>query len=225
MKSYLHRIPLFLLCITFSTAETPVIDQSLELVLPPTGSKFIRWHGKIGRTYFILVSDPADHLNVWKFAPIMEGGNDEDISTQVDGTADKGFFRLQYTDVPTSDPYLADFDNDGISNSVEVEILHTNPFTPNSGVLDSDGDGLVDAWEIYWFGSLTAQSGDGDADNDGIINKYELQANTKPTEDGSTIAGASFEYGYDTEGRLLSVGGKGDSVYTYDNEGNLKTAQ
>lgn len=214
----------FLLVTTLS-AQTIGVDQSLEFVLPPTGIKFIRWYGKIGRTYFVLVSDPANHLNVWKYAPIMEGGNGVMISAEVDGTADKGFYRLQYTDVPTSDPYLADFDNDGISNSVEVEILHTNPFTPNGGVLDSDGDGLLDAWETYWFGSLTAQSGDGDADNDGILNKFELQSNTNPTGDESTTAGASFEYGYDPEGRLLSVGGKGASAYAYDNEGNLQTAQ
>ena len=123
MKSHLHGIPLFLICIAFASAEPPGIDQSLEFVTPPAGSMFIRWHGKPGRSYFIQVSDPANHLKTWHFEPIIEGGNDEDISYEVDGTADKGFFRLKYTDqVPGSGETLetADFDGDGISNWDEI---------------------------------------------------------------------------------------------------------
>jgi hypothetical protein len=39
-----------------------------------------------------------------------------------------------------------------------------------SGGIDFDNDGLLDAWEMLWFGSLTAQNGSGDADNDGVSN-------------------------------------------------------
>jgi Bacterial TSP3 repeat len=146
MKSLLHSIPWFVLCIAFVSAEPPGIDQSLELVTPFTGSKFIRWHGKPGRSYFVQVSDPANHLQIWHFATIIEDGNDEDTSYEVDGTADKGFFRLKYTNqVPGPGATLetADFDGDGISNWDEISLYHTDPLNP-----DTDGDGLPDGWEV-----------------------------------------------------------------------------
>ena len=75
------------------SAQVNGIDQNSELI-QVGGDKFLRWYGHEGRTYFLQVSDPNDHLNKWTWAPIIESGNDEDISYEVDGTADKGFFRL-----------------------------------------------------------------------------------------------------------------------------------
>jgi hypothetical protein len=220
MKSHLHRIPLFVLCIAFASAEPPGIDQSLEFVTPPTGKKFIRWHGKPGRTYFIMVSDPADHLKAWDFAPTIEGGNDLEISYEVDGTADKGFFRLLYTDEPTTDPYLADFDGDGISNSAEVEILHTNPFVANTG-LDSDHDGIPDELEMYWYGNLTTMTATSDADGDGILDIYEAQAGSDPLVDQSADSAKRSNYEYDSMGRLTHADGY---AFQSDVEGNLESS-
>lgn len=45
---------------------------------------------------------------------------------------------------------------------------------------DTDGDGLDDAWEIYYFGSITAQDGLGDPNGDGINNLGEQAAGTNP---------------------------------------------
>jgi hypothetical protein len=89
--------------------------------------KFLRWYGYDGRSYFVQVSDPGDPLAKWKWAPIIEGGNDEDISFEVDGTAEKAFFRLKYTDLPVPSGETldtADFDNDGISNIDEIAPPH-----------------------------------------------------------------------------------------------------
>lgn len=175
MKCHLHRIPLFLLCITFVAAEPPGIDQSLEFVTPPTGEKFIRWYGHAGRTYFIQVSDPSDHLRKWGWAPIIESGNDEDISYEVDGTADKGFFRFWFSDQPTADPDGDDFDYDGLTNWDEVNTHQTNPLK-----WDSDNDGLADDWEILHGldpnddGTTDPANGaNGDPDGDGLINLDE----------------------------------------------------
>lgn len=46
---------------------------------------------------------------------------------------------------------------------------------------DNDGDGLLDAWEIYYFGNITAQNGTGDPDGDFVKNLDEFQENTDPT--------------------------------------------
>lgn len=46
--------------------------------------------------------------------------------------------------------------------------------------LDSDGDGLADAWELFYFGNLS-QDGTGDPDGDGSSNLVEFQLGTNPT--------------------------------------------
>ena len=219
MKSHLHRIPLILLCIASVSAEPPGIDQSLEFVTPPTGAKFIRWHGQLGRSYFVQVSDPADHLNAWDFAPTIEAGSELEISYEVDGTADKGFFRLLYTDEPTTDPNLADFDGDGINNGAEVEILHTNPFTANAGQ-DSDNDGIPDELEMHWYGNLTTMTTTSDADGDGILDIYEAQTGSDPLADQAADSAQRSNYEYDSMGRLTEADGV---TYGFDIEGNLET--
>ena len=152
MNTNLRRLlPLVILfALVLTGRSTTGIDESLEFVSPPTGNKFIRWHGVPGWTYFVQVSDPADHLKTWTFAPIIEGGNNEPISYEIDeppdGLPDKGFFRLKYTDqVPGPNETLdtADFDGDGLTNWDEINIHHTDPLNP-----DTDGDGMPDGWEV-----------------------------------------------------------------------------
>ena len=179
MKSLLHRIPLFLLCIAFVSAEPPGIDQSLEFVTPPTGAMFIRWHGKPGRSYFIQISDPPNHLNAWHFSTTIEGGYDKDISYEVDGTPDKGFFRLKYTDqVPGLGETLetADFDGDGISNWDEISLYHTDPLNP-----DTDADGMPDGWELlYGLDPRDPADAGGDLVGDGVSNLVKYQTGRNP---------------------------------------------
>jgi hypothetical protein len=157
MKSHLRRIPLILLCLAPASAEPPGIDQSLEFVVPPSGVKFIRWHGKPGRSYFIQISDPADHLKTWAYAPVYEFGTDIDISHEVDGTAEKGFFRLLYLDDPAvttlDDVEFASFDGQGMP--AEWKVMNgLNPF---------DGTGI--------------NGPNGDLDGDGISNQYDSRPN------------------------------------------------
>lgn len=187
MSFHLQRIPLLLLGTALAFAEPPDIDQTMEFVIPPTGAKFIRWQGQTGRTYFIMVSDPADHLKAWRYAPVIEAGSGAEISHEVDGTAEKGFFRLLYTDTPTSDPFNADFDGDAIRNSFEVEWFGSDPFVKNTVAGDSDNNGLPDEWEasyLAWltqFGiQITAPDPSGDYDGDGLTNAEEFMLGTNP---------------------------------------------
>lgn len=157
---------------------------------------FLRWYAHDGRTYFVQISDPNDHLRKWIWAPIIETGNDEDISYEVDGTADKGFFRLWFTDEPTAHPDGGDFDGDGLSNLAEVLTHQTNPLKA-----DTDGDGLFDGWEIANSldpnddGTMSVNNGgSGDPDNDGLTNAEEQDLGTDPNDadsddDGITDGG------------------------------------
>lgn len=179
------------------TAISPLAaqDQNSE-VIQVSPDMFLRWYGHAGRTYFVQISDPNDHLRKWIWAPIIETGNDEDISYEVDGTADKGFFRLWFTDEPTADPDGGDFDGDGLSNLAEVLTHQTNPLKS-----DTDGDGLLDGWEVANSldpnddGTTNVNNGgSGDPDNDGLTNAEEQDLGTDPNDadsdnDGITDGG------------------------------------
>lgn len=179
------------------TAISPLAaqDQNSE-VIQVAPDMFLRWYGHDGRTYFVQISDPNDHLRKWIWAPIIETGNDEDISYEVDGTADKGFFRLWFTDEHTADPDADDFDGDGLSNLAEVLTHQTNPLKA-----DTDEDGLLDGWEVANSldpnddGTTNVNNGgSGDPDNDGLTNSEEQTLGTDPNDadsddDGITDGG------------------------------------
>ena len=197
-----------------TNAQTTGIDQDTEFLTPPTGGKFLRWHGHYGRSYFLQFSDPADHLKQWFWSEIIEGGYDQDITYEVDGTAEKGFFRLHYTDqTPASGETLetADFDSDGFTNLQEITPrlrpggvpigsgisadIQTNPL--NS---DTDHDGLLDKWEEDHGldptdnGTRDPKNGpNSDPDHDGLTNLQEQTAGTNPQSsdtDGDGISDA-----------------------------------
>ncbi len=78
-----------------------------------------------------------------------------------------------------------DPDGDGLSNFLE-QTLGSNPRS-----LDSDNDGLPDAWEVLYGldpASAAGISGNsGDPDGDGLTNAQELTAGTNPLEATSTL--------------------------------------
>lgn len=81
--------------------------------------------------------------------------------------------------------------NPRIYDSQRPEDTISAMFTVNTGgaLLDSDNDGLLDAWEMQWFNSL-AMSGAEDADGDGLSNAAEYLAGTDPTNRQSTLKGS-----------------------------------
>lgn len=62
-------------------------------------------------------------------------------------------------------------------------------FTPTSK--DTDGDGLVDEWELTYFDSLTSLTAGGDEDNDGLVNSNEYANGTHPVNADSDGDGGS----------------------------------
>lgn len=95
-----------------------------------------------------------------------------------------------------------------------------NPTDPT----DTDGDGLPDAWEMMYFGSL-AYDAAGDYDNDGISNGDELSMGTNPAVAGLTNEASYESYEYDPLDRLLNVNGAHSRSYVLDPAGNIESAQ
>ena len=58
---------------------------------------------------------------------------------------------------------------------------------------DSDGDGLLDAWEIDYFGDSTTTDGTGDQDTDGFNDYSEFAAGTNPTNSASLLEVTDME--------------------------------
>jgi N-acetylmuramoyl-L-alanine amidase len=197
MRSYLLTI---LAAATAAVSPTVAQEQNSEII-QVSPDMFLRWHGHAYRTYFVQISDPNDHLRKWIWAPIIETGNDEDISYEVDGTADKGFFRLWFSDQATTDPDGDDFDRDGLTNLDEVTLYQTNPLDS-----DTDGDGLLDGWEVANSldpnddGTTNVNNGgSGDPDNDGLTNAEEQDLGTDPSDGDSDDDGIT-DGGEDDQG-------------------------
>ena len=63
--------------------------------------------------------------------------------------------------------------------------------TITASFIDSDGDGLPDAWEMENFGNLN-QAAHGDYDNDGLTNIEEYAAGTDPTLNSNVALGRTY---------------------------------
>ncbi len=74
--------------------------------------------------------------------------------------------------------YAKTTDLDGNSTTSLPATFSINPGNPN----DTDGDGLLDTWEIAQFGSLTSQSATGDPDGDALTNLQEYTAASNPND-------------------------------------------
>ncbi len=56
----------------------------------------------------------------WTYVPMLEPGAGQVIAWGFSSSAGQFFLRLRYADIPTDDPFNADFDGDGVSNWDEL---------------------------------------------------------------------------------------------------------
>ena len=102
---------------------------------------------------------------------------------------------------PVTDPAMAD--HNAIINGATLELV--------ASAVDSDGDGLWDAWELENFGNLD-QKADGDPDGDGLTNAQEFRLNTDPNKsdtDGDGLKDGEEVNTYKTDPAKADTDGDG----------------
>ncbi len=144
---------------------------------PATGILFLSWWGVNGRTYFLQQSD---NLADWTYLPVIESGAGQVIQWGASFSADRSFLRLRYSSIPTSEPFTADFDGDGVSNYDEL-LQGTDPLSWHDGDGTHAPNGLPDDWELYHFGMVGVDPS-ADPDGDGRTNLQEYQTRSDPND-------------------------------------------
>jgi hypothetical protein len=98
-----------------------------------------------------------ENLANWTFWPVIEQGANAPIaySFWLNPQPERLFLRTRYTDQPASDPYVADFDGDGIPNGWEIE-KGLDPFDAADAALMTGG---LSNLQLY----QQSQNGGGDA--------------------------------------------------------------
>jgi uncharacterized repeat protein (TIGR02543 family) len=159
-----------------------ITSRRLTIAVPPEvkgqPANRITEPGQVA-TFSVLVADESGMNFQWKFngADIPGATSDSLLLTNV-GKANEG----QYSVVVTN--------SGGTVTSASAALM-----------LDSDGDGLPDSWELANFGNLD-QRGGGDFDGDGISNLDEFLDGTDPKNKNSLRPRITA---YSDSGGLVSV--------------------
>ena len=139
------------------------------------GSYGFSWWGQPGRTYFIQHSDD---LSAWEYLPLIESGTDTTLAWGFTSTTDRFFLRLRRSDIPTADPFTADFDGDHIGNWAEL-LQGTDPLS----AVDTDGSDLPDDWEQFYFGHLGVDPNAPSPGDSSMTNLHKFLKDLNPNTD------------------------------------------
>ena len=207
------------------------IPENLRIEYDPTVPSQphkVKWWGNPGVYYVLEGSFDLVNFDLYLHAVKGEAGTDgtgQEEAVQFapfTGTG-KAFFRVRGESDPLSLLALTDHDGDGIATALELDAGMDAVVAET--IIDSDGDGLPDYWETFYFGDLS-RDGTGDFDGDGILDKFEWQARTNPAVDDTVRQALRDDFSYDDRGWLSGhqLIGSATKTILRDPEGNT-TAQ
>ncbi len=160
--------------------------------------------------------DALTNLEEYEFGTDPTTANDPD---NLDGDDLPDAWELTYFESLWTQDGSEDPDNDGFTNLEEYQ-NGTDP-TIFSDPNDVDGDGLPDAWETLYIGSLS-EDGSDDHDGDGFTNAEEFAAGTLPGDTASVPGdsdadGLNDDWEYAHFGDLTQSGTDDPDGDAYDN--------
>jgi hypothetical protein len=141
----------------------------------------------VGLMPFNDTPNPGGEYKVWMqsivgfngFQPSKSKTDNFKAPGDVDTDADNDGLTDSYeTNVSHTDPFNADTDGDGLTDGQEVNDYHTDPLNP-----DSDNDGIYDGDEVCLGTNLCTNTDplNTDTDGDGMTDGYEVSHGTDPT--------------------------------------------
>lgn len=164
--------------------EFGITGTAIELnnLLPPhitsyqSGALSFDYFAERSKVHFVQISPD---LQSWTFLDsVMEPGNGFYHSVGLTTSASRMFMRTATYESDSQNPGDEDFDNDGYTNRTELLDLGTSPLASTN----TDGDGLLDEWEMYHFGSL-ALTDSSNTDGDWLTALEEYQLGRSPVVD------------------------------------------
>ena len=201
---------------TFSSVEDDVGDYFSVLDFSPVEARYIRIQAlsgdnsySIGELQIIGESLPPEYYSMVVNSGSGTGSytNGQEISITADDPV-TGYAFSHWTSTPAQ---YTNTISDMFSSTAEFVMPAANvALAANYVLADSDSDGMDDAWEQQYFGSLN-QTPNGDYDKDGRTNGEEEDEGTDPTDAGSTLGLVAY-YPFDGNANDESGNGNNGSV-------------
>ncbi|MDF7799602.1 hypothetical protein P4C99_09000 [Pontiellaceae bacterium B1224] len=115
--------------------------------------------------------DGGDEIGDWQYSTELPAQSEGDFSVTLTGL------------VPGADIHFRVF----VSNADGTVAAYESTVFDTRSLIDQDGDGMADDWELSHFGSSTAQLPGDDWDGDGLCNEEEYWVGTDPTNAASCL--------------------------------------
>lgn len=115
-----------------------------------------------------------------------------------------------------------------IDNKASGALVENGHLSFKADTVDSDGDGMDDAWEIEHFGDITTAGKDTDSDGDGICDRDEYQNGSNPGDTLPVLLAVANPCIANTADAILTLQGEGLTRFPIKQvlikQGNKKTA-
>lgn len=154
----------------------------------------------------VRVIEPRNHRHFFGFSSLPFVTNQLTLSTgtvrdlDIDMVGPDGDTLLLYTNTAAGTPLTLTFYSTGPARRLYCAVNSLAEFSTGSyhvafsrAFADTDVDGLPDAWEMHYFGSLTMAGMATDADNDGVLDREEWVSGTNPNDPSSRLAIRSID--------------------------------